>query len=141
MTYIIYVFSGSISLSLHSLLTWKCLIAFAAFHCAASPSVTVSFQILITRTPNSLCKRCWWKHLILKCFRITQKILEYGLFLFWIMLFREYDFHLLSWPTKLIPGILLRTGLMYSCPLESRLRPTNPFCSCHKLTLNPGVLM
>lgn len=140
MTYIRYVFNASISLCLHSPLAWKHLIAFAAFHCTVSLSVA-SFQILITRIPNTLCRRCWWIHLILQCFRITQKILEYGLFLFWIMLFGEYEFHLMSWPTNLIPGILLTTGLMYICPLESRLRPTNPFCSCHKLTLNPGVLM
>lgn len=134
---IIDVCHSSMSSYLHFPLTWKYLIAFTAFHCSVSPSL-VSFQILVTRIWNTAFKRCWWQCLILECFRIAQNAQVSSLSDFKIIMFREYKYVLLN---SLILGILLRTGFMCNCPLESRLRPTNPFCSCHKLTLNPGVLM
>jgi len=54
---IMYVSYGSTSSYLHFPLTWKHLIAFAAFHCTVLPSV-VSFQIPVTRIPNTVFKRC-----------------------------------------------------------------------------------
>lgn len=135
-----YIFFGSISLYLHSPWTWKHLIVFVSFHRIFSHSL-VSFQILVTRILNTVFMKCWWQYLTLQCFGIAQQTQIHSLFLFLVMLFREYEFNLMSWPTNLILEILPRTGLMCDCPLESRLRPTNPFCSCHKLTLNPGVLM
>lgn len=115
-------------------LTWKHLIAFVSFHCSVSPSV-VFFQILVTIL-NTILKTCWWKsHLAV--FQNSTKSKD----TFFLVMYREYEFHHMFWPTSVILGVLLRIGFMCNCPLECRLRPTNSFCSCHKLTLNPGVLM
>lgn len=116
-------------------LTWKHLFAFAA------PLYCFTFCCILSNPGNKNTEHNIKEMLMemshLAVFQNSTKSKD----ILFLIMFREYGFHHTFWPTNLILGILLRTGFMCNCPLECRLRPTNSFCSCHKLTLNPGALM